>query len=763
VFSENGGTSIALSVQAVKNVSVLEVMEKLKQEVEALSQTVLKQNGLEIIQVYDETVYIDQAIDQVYSNLVLGISLAIFVLWWFMRRFKAILIVALCIPLTLFGAFILIGVADRTINVISLAGLALAAGLSLDAAIVVFENVVRHFQKNGDRQRASMVATRQVTGALIASTLTTIAIFIPIIFTEDTTSQLFSDLAIAITATVLISLVVSITVIPAMMVHMSKTSKSFTFTDRYADTWQKWTNIVLKVTDTRRAQWFWLVSLVTGAIALSWLLIPKVDYLPQGNQNSIFAYISPPPGVSPEVAHHELEKTIIERMQPYYDREKAPFVNNYWLGFYGRYGFLGATPGASAEVEDLINLINTEILKDLPDVRAYASRSSIFGRFSGGRAIDMDIQGINSDNLIEVANLGVSKIQAALPGASVRPVPGLAFDEPEFRLVPNDRKLSEAGWDRFELGKLLNTLGDGLWLGEYFSGDQRLDIRMTSANHQTPEQIMNYPVVVANGEITTIGQLAEGKEMVGAATIRRVNGARTITLRVSPPKDMSLEQAINKIKQDVEPQLKPSMAPDTHVVYNGTAASLSTALISMAKNVLLAILILYLVIAALFSSFKDSLYVVLTIPLAAVGGFLAIRITNVFIFQPLDLLTMIGFVILLGMVVNNAILLVTEIRREQAANHCDLKQAIGLGLLNRTRPILMTTLTTVFGMLPLLFIPGEGSELYRGLAAIVIGGMLANVIFTFILVPTLMQLFEGKTAHGATSNMPATVTTSPSV
>jgi multidrug efflux pump subunit AcrB len=320
-------------------------------------------------------------------------------------------------------------------------------------------------------------------------------------------------------------------------------------------------------------------------------------------------------------------------------------------------------------------------------------------------------------------------------------MPGLAFDEPEFRLVPDDRALADNGWDRYDLGKVLNTLGDGLWLGEFFDGNQRLDLKMTSSESLTPYSMPNYPLTTGFGEVTTIGQLATGEQLVSAATIRRINGARTITLRVTPPQGMSLEQAINSIKQKVEPQLAPLMKNNTQIVYEGTAAALSTAISAMGKNVLLAILILYLVIAALFSSFKDSLYVVLTIPLAAVGGFVAIRLTNLFVFQPLDLLTMIGFVILLGMVVNNAILLVAEIRRATTEQYY-LVDAIRQGLLNRTRPILMTTLTTVFGMLPLLLIPGEGSELYRGLAAIVIGGMLSNVVFTFILVPTLVQLFD---------------------
>ncbi len=742
VFSENGQTSIALSVQAVKNVSVLEVMAELNEVVKDLSEGVLAQNKLKITQVYDETVYINQAIDQVYSNLALGIFLSISVLWWFFRRLKATLIVAFCIPLTLFSAFILIGAMGRSINVISLAGLALAAGLSLDAAIVVFENVFRHFQKSReDKQQAAIEATRQVTGALIASTLTTVAIFAPIIFMSDTTSQLFSDLAIAITATVMLSLLVSVTVIPAMMTRIVSSKGEALPKDRYELIWQRWSERIIRLTATRKRQWFWLTTLVTGAVILSYVFLPKTDYLPQGNQNSIFAFISPPPGLSLDVAHHELEKTIHQRLLPYYNKEKEPYINNYWLGFYGRYGFLGATTIDSGEVDTLINLINTEILKDIPDVRAYASRSSIFGRFSGGRVIDVNVQGTNIDNLLEVARKGHSRIGEALEGSSVRPMPGLSFDEPELRITPNERALAEHGWSRYDLGTLLRTIGDGLWLGEYFAGDKRLDIKMTSDFNPSPEQIMQYPVVTRFGDVTTVGQLASAEQIVSADTIRRINGARTITLRVTPPKDFSLEQTIAVIREQVEPELKALATDNTQIVYEGTAASLNEALINMGSNVVMAVIILYLIIAAMFSSFKDSLYVVLTIPLAAVGGFFALQVVNVFTFQPLDLLTMIGFVILLGMVVNNAILLVSEIRRS-LREQANVEVAITYGLRTRMRPILMTTLTTVFGMLPLLLVPGEGSELYRGLAAIVVGGMIANVVFTFILVPTLVLLFE---------------------
>ncbi|MFB3083858.1 MAG: efflux RND transporter permease subunit, partial [Gammaproteobacteria bacterium] len=249
------------------------------------------------------------------------------------------------------------------------------------------------------------------------------------------------------------------------------------------------------------------------------------------------------------------------------------------------------------------------------------------------------------------------------------------------------------------------------------------------------------PLATPNAGILPVSELVEVVRTAGPEEIRRINRRRTVTLRVTPPEDVALEAALEALRTRVEPVVEPFMPTDGDIRYTGTADKLQTALKSMSGSFLLAIAILYLLMSALFRSFLDSLMVLLSIPLATVGGVVALRLTNLVVFQPMDLLTMIGFIILLGLVVNNAILLVYQTRaaeREGLGRRAAVEQAVNL----RLRPILMSTLTSIFGMLPLLLMPGAGTELYRGLAGVIVGGMSISTAFTLILLPSLLRIGE---------------------
>jgi multidrug efflux pump subunit AcrB len=222
-----------------------------------------------------------------------------------------------------------------------------------------------------------------------------------------------------------------------------------------------------------------------------------------------------------------------------------------------------------------------------------------------------------------------------------------------------------------------------------------------------------------------------------------VNGRRTITLAVSPPENVSLENAVNRVRQEVEPLLESSLPTDGTIIYGGSADSLADAIRTMSSNFLMALAILFLLMAGLFRSLRDSAIVTLTIPMAGVGGIIALRLLNLASFQPMDLLTMIGFIILLGLVVNNAILLVDQTRRAERAG-MSRDEAVEKALKVRLRPIFMSTFTTIFGMLPLVLMPGEGSVIYRGLATAIVGGMTCSLFFTLLMLPSLLRSGAGK-------------------
>lgn len=747
VLHQSGRPSLALNISPEPGVNVLEVMAAVKATMADLQANELKRAGLEMMQSYDETVYINSSISMVRNNLLLGVTLAIIVLWWFLRRFRATLIVAFSIPLCLLTAFMVLNATGRTLNIISLAGLAFAVGMVLDAAIVVLENIFRQREQGLRGDEASLKGTTQVWGALLASTATTVAIFMPVIFLEDEVGQLFGDLAITISAGVVASLLVAVTVLPTAASNWIKREG---IEDLHRGWWRWVTDHVMNWTDTPRKRWSWVAGLTVLPVALALMLLPPADYLPEGKKNLAFGFVLTPPGMGMKTIEEEFLNEIDRRMAPYLSGEKQPKVRNYFLGAAQRWGtFFGAFAEDPKEMDQLIPILNQEILNGFPDSFAFAGRDAIFSGHRGSRQVNIDLSADDFDSLLTAGRAGFGAVMQAIPDARIQPSPGLDLAEPELRLIPDDRRIAEVGWNRSRVSTIVRAMGDGAFIGEYFDGRRRYDIVLRAEDWYSPEELGALPVATASGEVLSLSELVSLERTAGPSRIQRVDRQRTLSLQVTPPPTMALEEALAIIENEVAPSILENLPEEGTITYRGTAEALAEALSSLSGSFLLAVAILYLLISALFRSFRDSLLVVMTIPMATVGGVVALRAMDLALFatggQQMDLLTMIGFVILLGLVVNNAILLVYRARdaeREGMSRRDAVENAVRL----RLRPILMSTMTSIFGMLPLMLIPGSGTELYRGLATVIVGGMLVSTLFTLLLLPSLLRMNEERAA-----------------
>jgi len=736
VVTQNGNRAFSLRVDRVSGANALETLNRVKAVVDDLVAGPLAEKGLTMAQSFDASVFIYRAIGLVMGNLVMGICLAVAVLWWFLRRMRATLIVALAIPVSLLAAFVVLRMTGRTINVISLAGLAFAAGMVLDAAIVVLENIIRHREQGDDAQLSAHAGTRQVWGALLASTVTTIAIFVPLLLLEDIEGQLFGDLALTIAIAVAISLLVAVTVLPVTAHHWLRDSR---LVDYHAALWDTITRFIMTLTGTRAKRRGLIGVLMVVPIAAAWLLLPELDYLPPVKRNAVDTFFVLPPGISRDTIERDYAQVINARLQPYLDGEKEPALLNHYILTWPGGGGMAVRPKDIGQIKELERIMREEITVDLPDLTAYVDQVNLFGEYGGGRDIRLHLQARDRAALVAVAEQAMGWIQESLPKVSVRPEPALQLAEPELRLAPDDRSLSEVGWTRGDLGRVVRAVGDGLYVGEYFDGDRRMNMILRAEDWATPDELAGMPLYTPAGSAMPLSELARVERTVGPTQLLRVDGRRTLTLRVVPPEDMALEQAISVLRNEVDPRIRAALPADGNLLYGGSADNLRKAIRTMTGNFAVALLLLFLLMSALFRSTADSLLVTLSTPLAMVGGVLALRVMNWFTFQPLDLLTMIGFVILLGLVVNNAILLVYQTRsteRQGLPRH----EAVEYALRHRLRPIFMSTLTSVFGMLPLMLAPGAGSVIYRGLATVIVGGMCISTLFTLILLPALLRL-----------------------
>lgn len=740
---QNGNPAIGLRILRESGANVLDTLDQVKAVVEDIREKELKPQGLDIRQSFDASVFINRAIGLLSGSLGAGVLLAVGCLWWFLRDVRATALIACAIPISLLATFIVLQLTGRSLNVISLAGLAFAVGMVMDAAVVVAENIVRLREEGMPSTQAALEGSRQVGGALVASTLTTIAVFVPVIFMDDVEGQLFADLALTISIAVGISLLIAMTVLPAAAGSWlrGRDGESETQQHRF---WAGVSDWALRVTSGRRNQLAWLGALVAAPILLTVLLMPKIDYLPPVKRAAVDAIFNFPPGMSPERVNAEIAPTLLARMRPYMDGEKGPQLSNWYLNLWPGGGTLGARVVDPDDIGELERIVRDEVVVGFPDTRAFASEGELFGSFGGSaRAIAIHLQHADGDALTRAAEAGRRLLSERFPGANVQAWPNADAGTPELRINPDDRRLAEVGWRRPDLGTVVRALGDGQWLGEHFDGDRRLAIILRSDREDDVERLGAAPLATPQGGVLSLAELAQVDTVLAPNQVRRVDRRRTVTLTVDPPPAMSLEEALGIVDNDVVPVLRDALPDDAAIRVSGSADRLGEVVRSMGLNFAMALVVLFLLMAAMFRSLRDSAFVMATLPMAVLGGVIGLRILDVVAGQTLDLLSMIGFIMLLGMVINNAVLLVAQAREAQAAG-ATLDEALKQALDQRLRPILIAALTGVLGALPMAINPGPGAVIYRGLAAVSVGGVALSLVFTVVLVPALLRLFDAQ-------------------
>lgn len=733
----NGFPSFYLSVSRRNEANTVELLDALNQTIAELNAGPLKAANLIAELSFDASLHIRRAIALVETNLLLGVFLATLVLFFFLRNVKATLAILVAVPVSLASAFIVLDLLNLTLNVVSLAGLAFAVGLVMDAAIIAQENIYRLRQSGLNTNRAVIEGCKQVSGALFSSTLTTVAIFLPILFMVGVEGQLFRDLAVTISVSVIASLVSALTVLPALSSGWLKTNIA---PDRFGSSWEWLSDVVIRATSSPALRVTWIVGILAMALLAIWLLIPKLDFLPRAHVDGIYVSFDVPAGTNVKTIEEELSSEVVRRLEPYYQGIKSPEIKSYNFATFNGFGNqVYIYPRKPDEVEELMDLLRNQIFIDLPGIDVNVSRSSML-RVNGGngRSINVDIQGSDLERLMMAAKAGREVIVGLWENTNVSGRSGLALNEPELQVIPDDRRINMAGLDRSAVGAAIRAYTGGLFAGEYFDGNRRLDMIIRAQPWESPDELLEMPIATPAAGVQMIGDLVDIRRTVGPGNLRRVDGRRTVTLNVTPPDHVTLEEALERLSAEVSPVIISNLPESGSVQYRGNADRLKQALGEALKNFALAIIILFMVMAVLFRSARDSFFVLLVMPIAMAGGLAALRLLNLFVFQSLDMLTMVGFIILLGLVVNNAILLIDQTRRGEndGMNKTD---AVRRAVRFRARPIFMSSLTSIVGMMPLVLIPGVGSEIYRGLAAVIVGGMMMTVLFTLVLLPSLMR------------------------
>lgn len=755
----NNDNVISLQIRPTANANILALTQKVQDTTKKLNDTIMKNQDLKIDWGRDQRQYIESSIKQVKENIIVGIILAVLILYVFLRNFSSLIVVALIIPISIIGSFILLNAFGRTLNVVSLAGISFAISMIIDSAIVVGANIIAHKNKTKNLLDATLIGTKEVIGALFASTITTVAIFIPIIGLQDEAGQLFVDIALASSSSIIISFFVCIFVIPTFSYYMlNKLSKLPKIRikplikidsligllgEKISEIILKGLHFCIKSSSRRIAT---IVIFIGICSAFSYFAFPKTDYLPKGSQNFIVAYLNPPPGLSLSEKDRIIQE-IYEDFKPFLtangykqnNKESLPAIKDFFISS-GTNMYFYLTAQDSKQAPQLIPYAQN-VINSIPNITGIVLQQGIFSG-SSGSSIDININGNDLSSLLLTSQKLIALIKKDLPYIKIRTVPSLEINNREINLYPDPRTLALNGLSVTSFGNIIKVMLDGKKVSEFKDiNGKRIDMVLKSSQIQksnpAPEDILYSQIYTPHGGILSINSLATIKDELGVSQIRHSEQNRNILLILNPTTDEPLEKITDIITQKILPQIQKTTS-DT-ISISGSAGKLEKLKNELLGGFVLAIIITYLILCALYGNFIYPFIIILTVPFATTGGLIGLYLVNKFITpQNLDVITMLGFIILVGSVVNNAILIVYQTIINSKEYKLKAYEAVINATQSRLAPIYMSMLTSVFGLLPLVLFAGSGSEIYRGLGAVIVGGLVFSTIITVFVIPALL-------------------------
>jgi HAE1 family hydrophobic/amphiphilic exporter-1 len=853
-----GEAIIALNAKRQTGSNILTVMEGLKEAIRDVNQRILPATGwgLDLHQVYDESVYVKQSIDNAAKDLLVGAALAMIVLFITLRSVGATLVVAVSIPISVIGTFLGMYLTGRNLNVISMAGLAFAIGMGVDNTIVVLENIFRHREMGKDRFHAAVDGTREVWGAIVAATLANIAVFLPVVFIQEEAGQLFRDISIAISISLFFYMVVSPTVIPMLATLFLQRMPGGFSESRSGEIQQtRPTTVLGRLTNPIGHLGVWMshefhlvilwltrgwirrivlvVVMVGLAVIGSYGLMPPRDYLPQGNQNFVFSILSPPPGyslaefrkmaeqveaqlrpwweVGPEdgdddAARQAKQKRLAELQQQWrqlvntqviprleqtiqglqktltpemfaqvsgplqgqlaglrYGKEPPAIDSYFFVAVSGR-AFMGASSADYENVPPLVTLMNGAV-QGIPGVFGMAGQVPIFRLGRGiGRTIEVNVAGSDYEQVRTAAGAVQGMLMQSFNSFPTSDPLNFAVGRPEMQVIADRPRAAAAGVSVPTIRQIAQVAVDGIILGDYRDHGDVIDLTVLADARPSTAELADLPLASALGTVVPLSAVARLVPTSAAQQINRLERQPSITLSVQLPAAMTVDESRTIVETRIVAPLKQSgvIPPGVQVELTGSADKLrefqkafvpdTSSFAALLRDFVnppsglpggvfvIAAVITYLLLAALFESWLHPFVIIMSVPFALVGGFMGLWLLHVSTGARMDVLTMLGFVILIGTIVNNPILIVHQALNYIRDEGMDRQHAIALSTQTRVRPIFMSVITSVAGMAPLVVWGGQGSELYRGLGAVVIGGLLVSTVFTLFLTPTLMSL-----------------------
>jgi len=749
IIKINGKPGIRISIQKQSLANTVEVAQETLKELERIRADIPQ---LDIIPLINTAEYIERSIGNVTTMAGFGGVLAVFVFIIFLRSFRSTAIISTTIPVSIIGTFIFVYFSGFTLNLMTLGGLAIGVGMIVDNSIVVLENIFR-LRKNGLRPKmAAIFGSEEVTSAIIASTLTTLVIFLPMVFIRGMAGIMFKQLAYVISFALLCSLGVALTLIPMLTSRMSNTKHikkkqaeseepgkaKKTIGDRIIKEYQGL--LVFSLGHKKLVVLFTVLLLL-----LSLALVPfiGVEYMPAADEGEVRVNIEMDVGTRLEVLNEKFEQVqeIINQSVPEVKNAVVRLGSSSWHG--GSHSgnvqlTLKPLVERSRSSDQIANDLRVK-LSGIPGVQVRTRAGQglfVFRLISGGNTerIQIDIKGYDLVRAGFLAETIKGKVENVPGVTDVRL--SLEAGRPEQRIVVDRERSAQLLLNVSDIAENLQTIISGTRSGTYREGGREFDIlvKIKDTDAMDLEEVLDLTVVNRNGEPITMKNVVSITSKTTPTEITRKDQERTVTVSVNIS-----DRDMNSVLADIRIALKDVVIPkDFSIVFAGDFEAQQEAFRELLVGILLAVVLVYMVLACLYESLRDPLLVLFSVPLATVGVILMLFITG----TTFNVQSYIGCIMLAGIVVNNAILLVDHINLLRERDGMPVEQAIVEAGTRRLRPIIMTATTTILGMTPLSLGILEGGETQASMARVVIGGLASSTLITLIFIPVLYMIFE---------------------
>ncbi|MBC8358658.1 MAG: efflux RND transporter permease subunit [Candidatus Aminicenantes bacterium] len=701
----------------------------------------------------DQAEMIQRVIRRTGNNALIGGILAMFFIFIFLRNWRPTVTIFLAIPLSVITTFIALYLAGYTINLLTLGGLALGIGMLVDNAVVVIENIFRHIEEGKKKEEAAKIGASEVGMAITASTLTTIAVFFPMVFAQGVTGKMTRGLALAIAFSLLASLFVALTIVPMVASLLFKANSKQNVGEKSQRTrqFEKARNFYRRTLHSALRRRGWVLGGTFGLLVISFAIVPFLgtEFMPAMDREMIIFTVKMPVGTSLEETNRVV--SLVEnlmKLEPGVETVSAQVgsqAEENPADMAGGFSTTGTHEGMLwASLVDLKerDLSDMEILEKirgkLPKLKDVKFEALDMGQAMMGGAqspIEIKIFGKDLDLLKEVADNIVLRIQGV---EGLRDVThSLAEGKPEYHITVNREKASRMGLMVSQVANSIQTAALGKVATRFREGNEEIDIRVRFKEkfRDSLDDIRNIPIKTSLNTMVRLGQVASISKGEGPIQITRENQARAITVSANIT-GRDLGSTVRDIKERID-DIERGLPPGYFTEFGGQYEQMQEAFIIMAGAFALATLLVYMIMASQFESFRHPFVIMFTIPLAIIGVILALLLTG----RPVSLPVLIGFVMLGGIAVNNGIVMVDYINQLKRKG-VEIKEAILQACSVRLRPVLITAFTTVLGMMPMALSVSEGAEMRAPMAITVVGGLVATTFLTLFVIPIIYSFFD---------------------